>query len=365
MTEEFVSVQLSELFHLRSGDPAHVRGTVDANPGPYPVYSASLSSPFGYIASFDYEGEYLTWVMNGYGGRVQVVEGRFSATRDRGVMVPRPDSEVPDLTYLKFAAEPELSAMAVGRRVDGRLNEYTKIYPSTAGTASVLLPLDENGEIDYPLMRQIGERLRRLEDLKSPLRESREQLASAQLSLAVDHPVETLSLADSDLFELSIGERVLRSEFVEPGVPAYSANVTTPFGHVARSNLEDFQRPSLLWGIDGIFDWNLIPAGDEFATTDHCGRLQLRCDQLDPEYIYYYLKSTRTSYGFDRVFRASLRNMKANVVVEVPVTGDGRFDLDRQRAAADAFRSANWARLETVGSLDLVLEARLGLAAAS
>jgi hypothetical protein len=29
-----------------------------------------------------------------------------------------------------------------------------------------------------------------------------------------------------------------------------------------------------MWGIDGTFDLNLMPKGEQFATTDHCGYIE-------------------------------------------------------------------------------------------
>jgi hypothetical protein len=363
VSSEFATVKVGDLFTPVSGKPQHIRRTVDENPGPYPVYSASLSDPFGHIATHDFEGTFLTWVMNGYGGRVQVVTGKFSATRDRGVLVPKGDLRVPNLTYLKYALQPELSALAVGRRVDGRMNEYTKIYPGTVAAASVPLPTLDGERLNFDLMNQMGERLAKLDELKGPIAAVREELDQAVLRLDPGQETLDVSLGDSDLFRLSIGDRVLRKDLVDEGTPAYSANARTPFGSVASSNLKDFEKPSLLWGIDGIFDWNLIPAGEPFATTDHCGRLQVLVDDIDPEYLYFVLRSTRASYGFDRVFRASLGNLRETVSVPIPVISGGQFDLARQQAVADRYRKANKARTATVESLELILQARLGLTA--
>jgi hypothetical protein len=358
---EYVEVPIGDLLEARSGRPKYIRDYVDAHPGEFPVYSASLQRPFGFVDSYDYDGAHLTWVMNGYGGRVQEVRGRFSATRDRGVFVARADVEVPDLTYLRFALEPQLVAAAVGRRVDGRLNEYTKIYPGTAEAVVVSLPVTESGGYDHPRMRVIGERLRRVEKAQHAVRAAHEPLSRATFTVDVEAPFTVLPLGDSSYFKLSIGERVLRKDHLEGGVPVYSANALVPFGRVGTSNLTNFEKPSLLWGIDGVYDWNLLPAGEPFATTDHCGRLQLESDRLDLEYVYHYLRSTRERYGFDRVFRASLKNMRADVQVTVPIGGDGLPCLERQRVLAEEFRRRESARVSSMAALTDVLRARLAV----
>ncbi len=356
---EYTQVPIGELMEARSGRPKFIRTYVEAHSGEWPVYSASLLHPFGFVDDFEYEGPHLTWIMNGYGGRVQEVSGRFSANRDRGVFVPREDVQMPDLTYLRFAMEPQLVAAAVGRRVDGRLNEYTKIYPPAAEEVLIPLHKDPSGGYDYDKMAVIGEKLRNIERAQDGVKSARAMLERATLLLEVEAPSTTLSLGDEMYFTLSIGERVLRKNHTSEGVPVYSANPLVPFGYIAESNLTDFSKPSLLWGIDGVFDWNLIPAGTEFAITDHCGRLQVVDECLDPEYVFAYLKFTRSGCGFDRVFRASLGNMRADVKVVVPLDAAGELSMERQQALAREFSNQATAQAQALTALDDVLKARM------
>lgn len=357
---KYVEVPIGELFNAVNGRGKFIKDYIDANPGDYPVYSASLTKPFGHINEFDFEGRFLTWVMNGYGGRVQEISGQFSTSRDRGVFIPRKDIETPDLTYLRFAMEPQLVAAAVGRRVDGRLNEYTKIYPETAKEVLIQLPLNASGQYDYTKMSELGDRFRRIEAAQKDVRLAQDPLLRAAFAIDLPEPSATISLGDERFFTLSIGKRVLRSEHTETGVPVYSANALLPFGTVETSNLSHFEQPSLLWGIDGNFDWNIIPSGEVFATTDHCGRLQILNNKIDPDYVYWFLKSTRARYGFDRVYRASLQNMKAEVTVTLPIdVKSGEFCLKRQRSLAEALRNREHARTASLAALEDVLKARI------
>lgn len=359
---KFADVSIGDLFEARSGKPVYTRDYVDAHPGPFPVYSAAMTRPFGFINSADFDGHYLTWVMNGYGGRVQEVSGQFSANRDRGVFVPRRSVRTPDLSFLRIVMERELTAAAVGRRVDGRLNEYTKIYPDTALAVSIRIPIDSRGGFDYQSMERLGNKLRRVEDARATVRAARDRILQAEVPIRLDNPYRTLSLSDTKYFSLSIGTRILKSEQSSTGVPVFSANALKPFGFVTQSNLEDFSKPSLLWGIDGNFDWNLIPSNHEFATTDHCGRLQLLDQSLDPEYVFWYLRLTKDSNGFDRVYRASLENVRADVTVNVPCDSSGKqFSLARQREVAMSVGARETSREKALAALKEVLRAQLSL----
>lgn len=353
---------LGDLFDAENGKPKYIKTYIDQHLGDYPVYSASLAKPFGYISSSDYDGEFLTWVMNGYGGRIQELSGKFSINRDRGLLRQKPLAGAIDLTYLKYVLEPALVARAVGRRVDGQLNEYTKIYPNTALSVSITLPVLDSGELDFEMMAMVGNRLRRVERAQVAVRQARDALNQATFAVEVPEPFATLTLGDERYFELAIGDRVLLAEHTSVGVPAYSANVLTPFACISKSNLSNFDRPSLLWGIDGNFAWNFIPANIVFATTDHCGRVLIKDQALDPEYIYWYLRATSDRYGFDRVYRAKLENVKADISVAIPLSDrSGGFCKARQREWVSHFKKLEAARAASIEALETVMRSRIAL----
>ncbi|WP_167630984.1 restriction endonuclease subunit S [Mariprofundus ferrooxydans] len=360
----YIDIPIGELFDGINGKPKFIRDYLDVHPGKFPVYSASLTKPFGFVDEYEFEGTYLTWVMNGYGGRVQEISGRFSTNRDRGVFIPKKGVTIPDLTYLRHIMESQLVASAVGRRVDGRLNEYTKIYPDTALQVQISLPATETGALDFEVMERIGKRLRSIEEAQNRVRQAQEPLFRAAFSIDVPAPFVTVGLDDEDVFSLSIGNRITAPSLKKKGIPVYSANVTKPFGNIEHSNLAFYDMPSLLWGIDGNFDWNFIPAGEQFATTDHCGRLQILNKNIDPVYVYWFLHSTRWKYGFDRVYRASLRNMRAEVMISFPLDKKtGEFSLEKQQELAEHIRKREHARTSSLVALEGILKARINIEA--
>jgi len=291
---------------------------------------------------------------------MQELAGFFSATRDRGILLPKDDVQVPDLTYVRLAAEPQLVAASVGRVVDGRRNNYTKLYPDDAGKVTFPVPITADGSYDYQAMTAVGEKLRCIEAAKAGLVAASDQLERATIGAPPSVATKPVSLGDKACFAISIGDRVLRASHVSAGIPAYSANALVPFGHVGKSNLLDFDGPSILWGIDGNFDINFIPANTPFATTDHCGRLRVLVDDIDAEFVYWHLKMTRERYGFDRVFRASLTNVRAEVEVTIPVHPEtGKFDLAAQRAASARLRALDRARTAVSNSLNELMRSRI------
>lgn len=136
-------------------------------------------------------------------------------------------------------------------------------------------------------------------------------------------------LSNTHFFDLSIGNRVLSTEIEETGgIPIYSANVYEEFGRTNKQNLTDFSTPSILWGIDGDWMVNLLPADIPFYPTDHCGVLRIKTDDILPEYLAIALEVEGEFEKFSRSKRASMQRIRA-LTIQVPE------DKSRQQAIID------------------------------
>ena len=129
-----------------------------------------------------------------------------------------------------------------------------------------------------------------------------------------------LKLNNLDVFEISIGRRILNSE-VSPEftIPVYSANVFEPFGMIDRLLLTDFSKDSVLWGIDGDWMVNTIPANTPFFPTDHCGVLRIKTNDVLPKYMAYLLQKEGERVGFNRSYRASIDRIESLTVDVAPI----------------------------------------------
>ena len=130
----------------------------------------------------------------------------------------------------------------------------------------------------------------------------------------------TFRLSNTAVFDISIGKRVLNSE-VSPQytIPVYSANVFEPFGMIDKLLIEDFSKPSVLWGIDGDWMVNIVDAGIPFYPTDHCGVLRIKTDDILPNYMAYLLEKEGKKVGFSRTYRASIDRIESLSVQAAPI----------------------------------------------
>lgn len=174
----------------------------------------------------------------------------------------------------------------------------------------------------------INEVVNTLNEYNEPLRElgkKKEQIVAEKEVL----------LSDKELFDLFIGPRKLKKDYVESkgDIPVYSANVFEPFVYAEDSNIEDFHHNYVIWGIDGNFKFNYLLKGEKFATTDHCGAIKILDGKINPLFVAYTLEQNKHIYGFDRGLRASLTNMK-KVSIKIPVDSNGEFDYKIQEDIA-------------------------------
>lgn len=126
---------------------------------------------------------------------------------------------------------------------------------------------------------------------------------------------------DKDTFEICIGKRVLNAEVSpEYNIPVYSANVFEPFGMIDHLLVKDFSKDSILWGIDGDWMVNTMPANVPFYPTDHCGVLRIKAeDKLLSKYVAYLLKGEGLRLEFSRTNRASIDRIEGITIEAVPI----------------------------------------------
>lgn len=128
-------------------------------------------------------------------------------------------------------------------------------------------------------------------------------------------------LSDETIFQVSIGKRVLKNEFVENGkIPVYSANVIEPFGNIDKLLIEDFSKPSVLWGIDGDWMVNHLPKDCPFYPTDHCGVLRVKDNSINEKYLAFILEKEGKAFEFSRTKRASIDRIQGIKIAVPPLS---------------------------------------------
>lgn len=201
-----------------------------------------------------------------------------------------------------------------------------------------------------------------LTDISNTINEYQSELQALVATTHQDKKTKVISLSDTEYFDIFIGKRVLKRDIVkiQGDIPVYSANVFIPFGHLEESNIADFQFDYILWGIDGNFDFNIKKKGEIFATTDHCGAIRVKKEEILTEYLIYQLNQVKSTYGFDRTLRASLKNIR-QVKFSIPLQEDGSFDIETQREIAAKYQLIEQIKKELNNSLAKIVNTEINI----
>ncbi len=172
-------IKISEILDTRKGLSKYTKKYGQEHKGDYPVYSASNKDPLTHIDTFDYDGKYLTWATNGFAGYIKVIDGKFSANGDRGILIPKIDNI--DLDYMKFIIEPILRELAKGRKGDKGKDEFTKVYPSMVEDVTIVVPILKNGNLDLNTQKEIAEKYLKIEQIKSSIQNELEKISKISI----------------------------------------------------------------------------------------------------------------------------------------------------------------------------------------
>jgi len=93
--------------------------------------------------------------------------------------------------------------------------------------------------------------------------------------------------------------------------------VFEPFGYINKQLLKDFNKPSVLWGIDGDWMVNYLDKGKSFYPTDHCGVIRVKNNEIHPRYLTWVLHQAGKEVRFSRNHRASIDRIKG-LSINVP-----------------------------------------------
>lgn len=341
-------VKLTEIVDPIRGNSEYTKEYGEAHKGEYPVYSASNSTPLTYIDHYDYDGKYLTWATNGFGGFIKVIEGKFSTNGDRGILLPKEGMNV-DLEYLRYTLQPILRGLAKGRKGDRGKNEFTKVPVAMLKKVSISIPVNEDSDFDIEAQKAQLNKYKAIEALEAYIAT---EVASLR-DITIDIPLEqkSLSLKVEDIFDLErqTNTSFFTKQFVNQhkgDVPVYSASKDELFpgyGYV-QDNLPGVKyfNDVLTWNIDGSVGKAFFRKG-RFTLSEKVIPLILKEEWeglIDYEFVKYVLEERAVENGFGFSRKAGKVRIK-DLEIEFPIIErDGKSlpDLNEQKRLAERYR---------------------------
>ena len=303
---KYTLVTLADLCEMYQ--PKTISGNEIKTEGEYKVYGAN--GVIGYYDKFNHEESEVAMTCRGATcGTINYTEPRSWITGNAMVITPK------DNRLLKLYLKEYLTNTNVSHIITG--SAQPQITRTNLSPLQIPLP---PLEVQEHIVSECMEVDNDYKTAHETIQAAKHNIQSVFENLQATGGSKKLKLNDLDVFEISIGKRVLNSE-VSPefSIPVYSANVFKPFGMIDRLLLTDFSKDSVLWGIDGDWMVNTIPANTPFFPTDHCGVLRIKTNDIEPKYMAYLLQKEGERVGFNRSYRASIDRIEGLTVEVAPI----------------------------------------------
>ncbi|WP_298693743.1 N-6 DNA methylase [uncultured Sulfuricurvum sp.] len=182
-SQKFKEILIGEIFITKKGLSKYTRSYGQLHKGEYPVYSGSNVAPIIFIDTYDYDGEYLSWVVDGFAGYMSVLKGKFSATGHKGILLPK--STQIDINYVKFILEPILRELAKGRKGDNGSNEYTNVAPTVVENVTIPIPILSDGSFDLEIQQEIAQKYQKIDEIKATLQNEFAKIQKVSIDISM------------------------------------------------------------------------------------------------------------------------------------------------------------------------------------
>ena len=357
---------LTNLFYIERGLSKYTKRYGNLHKGKYPVFSASNNAPLTYIDSFDFDGDYLTWATNGFAGYIKIISGGFSINADRGLLKPKEKNL--NIKYIKYKLEPTLRDLAKGRKGEKGEDEFTKVYPSMLEDLSISMPVNASGQIDILAQDEVVEKINFIEETKDKVNGFEERINELDIKIENEYLYKEVKI--SEIFDIISGFTFKKNLFT-------ANKMDTPIVRI--QNISE-KKPKFVYypksiSVDKKF---LVKSGDyllplsgsyfklskwkeegKFYLNQRIARFALKTEfieKLDNNFLQAMLNIIeREIYKLGYSGNNNLRiNDVKNIMIPIPVTEEGLYDLKAQKQIAQKYRKVEDIKSEVRSELNKV-----------
>ena len=363
---QFLEIPITQVFNIVRGDGKYTRSYVHEHTGEYPLYSGNTFGPFAQIDSYDYNVPALTWAIDGLAGYMMIHRSPFSATNHRGILLLK-DTNI-DLEYAKYTLEPIFRELKKGRQGDNGENEYTSLPPFMIQSVKFAVPVDHNGEPWLEKQKEIAAGYVTLEQTKEIVVEQIANLSQVSIVPNCDeYAIEYLPL--SELFDTIKGKSKYTKKYgnLHSGpYPVYSASSQGTLTHL---DTYDYDGRYMTWSTNGfagtilILDGKFSINGDRGILVPKNGRQDLDFDYMKftLEPIFRELAKGRKGDNGEDEFTKLYPSMLNDIMVPIPVDGEGNISLSLQKEIAQKFISVQNSQKEIIEKLDALISKKISI----
>lgn len=350
----FVKVKLDKIINFplcKSNGSNFTKSFINANKGDIPVYGASNNEnevSYGYVSDeltikdksgkeikVKYFNDCLTWNIDG-SIAIFYRKGKFSLSEKVIPLVLFEElKDNIDLDYLKFciSQSKEINDFGFANKAGkSRLKEVV-----------IPLPVNNSGEYDIEIQKEIANKYHNIELRKEKLEQYQNQLKEMLIKADFSKNYNHKEVKLTDLFNPVRGKSKYTKTYCfknKGEYPVYSANNSVP---LAYANFYDYDGEYLTVSVNGI-------AG---KLTSKSGKFSINADRIILEPIADGVSNDFIKYTIEPLLRSKIKGRMGhdgqneftklpsgiieNVRILMPVMSDGQYDLEAQREIAKKF----------------------------
>lgn len=362
------NVKISELFNIERGKGIYTKSYCNEHQGQYPVYSGNTFTEFAFINSYDYDGEYLSWAIDGLAGYIMHTNSKFSATNHRGVLIPKVENL--NLNYIKIVAEPIFRANIKGRKGENGENEYTALPPFMVVDLEIPMPIDKKGNLDEKTQNDIVEKYTFIKEIKENVLKYKKEIAELEIEIDDNtcNYMEVL-ITNKKYFDLNRGKRITKKEIDKNkgNIPVYSSSKKedSVLGYIdeqylLKNNLILCQKPSILFNLDGSVGYCFLRKNKKYSYIDVVASLLPKDKKINMDYTLYKLREAITKTGAN--YQTKLYFNKINnyqISIRYPIDENGDISIKKQNEIADKFKKVEFIKNNISMELEKILNANI------
>ena len=351
----YVTKSLNELFDFKRGIVISQK-YINQHKGEFPIYSSQTkdNGVMGYIDTYSYDGEYITWTTDGvHAGTTFYRNGKFNCTNVCGIMILKGNVEKLSLRYINSIINLKLIAKSSG-------NKKVMSEDIIKADLKVKIPVCDDGTFNIKKQEEIADNYNILQEKNKELLKKRDEIESININFTKN--TKTRNVKISYLFLPTLGSgRYTKKEClkIKGDFPVYSGNTVERFESI---NEFMYDGEYLTWAKDGLAGY-LMYHNEKFSITNHRGILipTENCKNIDLNYIKYILepifrRNIKGRLGLEgkneytTLSKEMIKNIKEEI--PIPINENGEFDLEKQKEISSKIEKVNKIKKTIINKID-------------
>lgn len=354
-------LMLEEIFSNKRGNSKYTKKYCNENKGEYEVFTGTTIGSFGFINTYDYNEELLTYTTDGENaGTIEVLKGKYNIGGHRAILFPK--SEKLSIIYFKYILQkPFFDNVKKG--------DVPSLTWSRIKGMNIPVPIDECGDFDLEMQKEIVSKYETIENKKADINGKLQHINEVHVDFMNVKQEESIMMPFEKLFNIKRG-KVISIPYIaknKGSYPVYSTQLNEPLGYID-SYMYDGEY--LIWNTDGLGGYIRKVSG-KFSITNIVGIMILKSEYrgiINLDYIRYYLqpifrtniKGREGSGGkneYTKLNSTMIKNLK--IKIPIPAREGITFDLERQNVIVSKYEIIERIKKSINENTRLLLESKI------